>query len=317
MPADEALDLVERRLGVAVESVAISTNEQLEERLLAGERYDVITPSDYMVERLAARGALHPLDPALLPGRVGLAPWARRPVWDPDERWAVPLAFGTTGILYDRERLPDAGARGWAALLDPPPGVAVGLLDELREVIGAALIACGRDVNATDDESLAAAAALLERRADAIAGFDSDDFVGPVVDREVVAHHAWSGPAARAMRADERLAYAVPAEGAVLWVTTAAIDARCDRPLLAHAAIDVLLDPAVARITVERNGYATPNGAARALLAPELRDDPVLFPGEEVVRRCVTVRDVGAEGEERLERLWARLTRSGRSTPAR
>jgi spermidine/putrescine-binding protein len=339
MPADEALDLVARRIGVEVEAVAISTNEQLEERLAAGERYDVITPSDYMVERLASAGALRALDPALLPGRAGLAGWARSPVWDPDERWSVPLACGTTGVLYDRSAIPDAAERGWGALFDPPPGARVGLLGELREVIGAALLACGRDVNATDDVSLAEAEALLTRRAEAVVRFDSDDFTGPVVDGAVVAHHAWSGPAAAAIRAEaarasaaptagatptagaarggaSRLAYAVPREGAILWVTTAAISAQTERPELAHAAIETLLDPQIARITVERNGYATPNAAARAVLAPELRDDPVLFPPDDVLAGCATVRDVGADGEERLARLWARVSRGGRATPA-
>jgi len=315
MPADEALDAVEARLGVAVEAVAIATNEQLEQRLLAGERYDVVTPSDYMVERLAARGALLALDDALLPGRAGLAPWTRRPVWDPDERWSVPLAFGTTGVLYDRERIGEEDAASWSALLDPPEGVEVGLLAELREVLGAALIAAGRDVNATDPESLAAAAALLERRADAVVRFDSDDFVGPVRDGAVAAHHAWSGQAAKAVREQPRLGYAVPREGAVLWVTTAAIPAGCERPELAHAAIEALLDPQVARVTVERNGYATANAAARAVLAPELRDDPVLFPSAETVARCVTIRDVGAEGETRLERLWSRVSRRPGPSP--
>lgn len=331
MPADEALDLVERRIGVEIEAVAISSNEQLEERLLAGERYDVITPSDYLVERLATAGALLPLDGASLPGRAGLAAWARRPVWDPDERWSVPLACGTTGILHDREALPDAEARGWDVLFDPPEGLPVGLLGEVREVVGAALLACGRDVNATDDASLAAAEAKLRARADAVVRFDSDDFTSPVVDGAVVAHHAWSGPAAAAIRAEaargggdgaraggsaSRLAYLVPPEGAILWVTTAAISAGTTRPELAHAAIEALLDPQIARITVERNGYATPNAAARAVVAPELRDDPVLFPPDDVLAGCAVVRDVGPEGEERLARLWERVSGSRRSTAA-
>ncbi len=110
--------------GIACEQIA--TNEQLEARLRAGERYDLITPSDFMVERLAARGL--PAPPPPLPGRDALAPWVRKPVWDPQERRAVPLAFGTTGYLYDRARPPGAGT--WPALLAPPPGVTVGLLDE-------------------------------------------------------------------------------------------------------------------------------------------------------------------------------------------
>lgn len=316
MPADEALDAVEERIGVRVEAVAIATNEQLEERLRAGERYDVVCPSDYMVERLAARGELLRLDDGLLPGRAHLAAWARDPVYDPGERFSVPLAFGTSGYLYDRELLPGAG--GWSALFDPPAGVEVGMLGELREVIGAALLASGLDLNAADEGSLARAEELLaaQARAGAVRRFDSDDFVTPVTAGLVAAHHAWSGPASVAVRGVERLDYAVPREGAVLWVTTAAIPAGCERPELAHAAIEALLDPAIARRTVEANGYATPNAAARALLAPELRDDPVLFPDEQTVARCSIVRDLGAAADRRLERLWERVSRAVPSRPA-
>ncbi len=307
MPAPEALAEVARRLGVALEREQIATNEQLEQRLLAGERYDLITPSDFMVERLAARGMLAPLDPSLLPTRDVLAPWVRRPLWDPDERWSVPLAFGTTGYLYDRERLPGAG--GWRALLAPPAGVTVGLLDEPRELIGAALLAAGERFDATDERALAAARELLLRgaAAGAYGRRDSDDFVTPVRDGAVAAHHAWGGAVAAAVRTDPRLAYAVPEEGAVVWVTTAAISADCDRPALAHAAIAALLDPQVARLNVERAGHATPNAAAQALLPPALRDDPVLFPPAAVLARRLTVRDLDAAAAARLDALWAEI----------
>lgn len=307
MPAPEALEQVAARIDVALDCDEISTNEQLEARLLAGERYDLVMPSDFMVERLAARGMLAPLDPALLPARDVLAPWVRRPVWDPDERWAVPLAFGTTGYLYDPERLPGAG--DWRALLAPPAGISVGLLDEPREVIGAALLAAGERFDATGEGALAAARALLLRGAatGAYARRDSDDFVTPVRAGTVAAHHAWGGQVAAAVRADARLAYAVPEEGAVVWVTTVAISSGCDRPALAHAAIGVLLDPQVARLNVERAGHATPNAAAQALLAPQLRDDPILFPSAAVLERRLTVRDLDEAAAARLDALWAEV----------
>lgn len=302
MPAREALAAVSERIGVAIEAETIVDNGVLEARLAAGERFDLVFPSDYLVERLAGAGALRELDPALLPGRAALADWARDPAYDPGDRFSVPLAFGTVGFLYDRERLGDP--RSWSALLSPPPGTRVGMLAEHREVISAALLAAGRDANAADPDALAAAGALLAAQAPSVARFDSDDFVGPVVSRAVAAHQAWSGPASVAVRADPALGYVVPDEGAVAWVTTVAIAADCPRPRLAHAAIEALLDPRIARITVERNGFATPNAAARDLLAPELREDPVLFPAPATLARCTTLADLDAAAEARLAALW-------------
>jgi spermidine/putrescine transport system substrate-binding protein len=315
MPAREALTAVGQRIGVEIEvDDTIVDNGVLEARLAAGERFDLICPSDYLVAKLAAQGALLPLDDALLPGRAGLAEWARDPAYDRGDRFSVPLAFGTVGFLYDRAAL-GGDPSSWRALLDPAEGVRVGLLAEHREVVAAALLATGRSANDADPEALAAARELLLSGAAAYARLDSDDFVSPVVARELAAHQAWSGPASAAARADAGLGYVVPDEGAVAWVTTVAISAGCPRPRLAHAAIEALLDPALARITVERNGYATPNAAARALLGPELRDDPALFPDAATMDRCTTLEALDAAAEERVEALWrelvhARITRS-------
>ena len=302
MPAPEALALVGERIGVPVAFETVVSNEQLEEKLARGERFDLVTPSDYMVQRLAGRGALLALDDALLPGRRHLADWARRPAYDPGDRWSVPLAYGTVGYLYDRAVMGEP--RSWSALLHPPAGARVGLLAEQREVLAAALLAAGRGVNDDGPEALAAAGALLAAAAPAVAQLDSDDFVTPVLERRLAAHQAWSGPASVATRADDGLAYVVPDEGAVAWVTTVAVSADCPRPALAHAAIDALLDPAVARVTVERHGYATANAAARALLEPALRDDPVLFPDDATMARCTTLADLSPAAERRLAAVW-------------
>lgn len=306
MPATAALELAAARIGVALDVETIVVNEQLEAKLDGGERYDLICPSDYMVARLAARGLLEPLDDTLLPGRRHLAPSARRPGYDPGDRWSVPLAFGTVGILFERER--SGAPDGWSALFAPPQGARVGMLAEPREVVSAALLASGRDANATDPGALAAAAALLDAQAPAVAQFDSDDFVGPVRERRLVAHQAWSGPAAAAVRADPGLGYVVPREGAVAWVTTVAIAAGCPRPALAHAAIEALLDPALARLNVEQHGFATPNATARALLEPALRDDPVLFPSQQTLARCTTLQPLGSDGGQAVMALYERVS---------
>jgi spermidine/putrescine-binding protein len=212
----------------------------------------------------------------------------------------VPFAFGTTGYVHDESL---GQPSGWGALLDPPPGVCVGMLDEMREVVGAALVARGHDLNSTDPAALADAQALLIDQRARVARYDSDDFLSPVVDGEVAAHHAWSGPAALAVRRYPQLRYVVPEEGAVLWITTAAIPADAPDPDASRALIRELMDPELASQTTARYGYATPNEAARALLDRELRHDTTLFPTPATLERCHVVRDLGAD-EARVEAVW-------------
>ena len=313
MPAPEALGEVERRLGVALEAEVISSNEDLLARMDDSGPYDLVCPSDYMVERLVGASRLAPLDSDRLPSLTNLASWVRERPYDPDGASSVPLAFGTTGYLYDRWRIGEQGA--WDTLFDPAKGVAVGMLSEMREVIGAALIAAGHSPNDTSDGALSQARALLAVQAPSVVRYSSDDFVGPVVDGDVTVHHAWNGPSSVAVRAHERLRYVVPREGAVLWITTGAVPIDAPNPVDAHAVLENLLHPEVARPTVERYGYSTPNAAARRLLPPELEDDPVLFPDAGVLGRCEAVRDVGPEGLRRLEDLWSAVLPDGDVRP--
>jgi spermidine/putrescine-binding protein len=301
MPAPQALAEAGRRLGVDVIAEAVASNELLLERMDAA-RFDLVFPSDYAVERLRADGRLLALDRDLLPLRR-LAAWARDASHDRGCRHSVPFAFGTTGFLHDARR---GAASSWRALFEPASGTRVGMLDEVREVIAAALLAAGRSPNATDSDSLSAAQALLRAQKPAVARYDSDDFVTPMLTGAVVAHHAWSGPAAIAMHGCPWLGYVVPDEGALLWITAAAIPIDAPDPPRSLALIGELMDPELAAATTRQYGYATPNEAARARLEPELREDRVLFPSPVTLARCHAARDLGGE-EEKLTDIYRGL----------
>jgi spermidine/putrescine transport system substrate-binding protein len=298
MPAAEALAEAGRHVGVEVHAEAVASNERLEDRMRAAP-FDIVFPSDYLVERLVSRGELLALGaPVEVVGRI--AAWAREAPHDPGCLWSLPFAFGTTGYLCDA-RLPEA--RSWMDLLRPRAGTHVGMLAEVREVLGAALIAVGHSPNDASPRALERARELLRCQRPSVVRYDSDDFVGPVVRGEVTAHQAWSGPAAAAVRAHAGLRYVVPDEGAGLWITTGAVPASARDANAARAVLAELTDPALAALTTRTEGYATPNEPARERLPATLRDDETLFPADDVLRRCHTFHDLG-DGEARLARVY-------------
>jgi spermidine/putrescine transport system substrate-binding protein len=301
MPAPEALDEAARRLGTTMRTVTVASNEALEALMDSAAPFDLAFPSDYLVERLRGVGRLAPLERAGLP--LGpIAEWAVASVHDPGCAVSVPFTYGTTGFLCDPET--DCPTT-WDTLFAPPEGARVGMLAEVREVVGAALIAAGHSPNDTSEAALEQASALLERQRWQVARYNSDDFVGPVLEGTVIAHHAWSGPAAHAVRAHPGLRYVVPDEGAVLWVTTAAIPADAPDPELSHALLRELMDPDLLAYTTEHYGFATPNEAARRRLSRPLQADATLFPDEDTLRRCHVFRDTGPE-EHRFADAWVR-----------
>ncbi len=298
MPAGAALAEAGRRIGVRVEAEAVASNELLEERM-AGAQFDVVFPSDYLVERLIARGELLELE---LPRAVldRLLPWAHAAPHDPGCRRSLPFAFGTTGYLCDA-RL--AGAGSWDALFQPPDGLAVGMLAEAREVVGAALMARGRSPNDVRDQPLRDARKLLLGQRPRVAGYSSDDFVRPVVRGDVAAHQAWSGPASAAVRAHDGLRYVVPEGRAGRWVTAGAVPAGARCSELARRLLIELADPELAALTTATEGFATPSRVARDLLPRDLREDAALFPPEEVLNRCCAFHDLGGH-EASLTRIY-------------
>ena len=300
MPAPQALSEAARRLGGTIDAVVISSNERLEAELVAGAPFDLIFPSDYVVERLRAAGRLIALDALPL---ERLAPWAVWAEYDPGARHSVPFAYGTTGILRGAHAAPSPS---WWSLFTPPPGMSVGMLDEAREVVGAALIAAGRSPNDSGEGALAEAARVLFAQQPHVSAYSSDDFCGPVARGEVGAHQAWSGPAAAAVRLNVGLSYIVPSEGATFWTTTAAIPTDAPDPERSLKLLRELMDPQLAALTTARYGYATPNRSARALLPAALREDPVLFPDKQTRSRCQTLKDLGA-AESRLLNVWTAL----------
>lgn len=313
MPASEALAGAAERLGWPVSVSVVASNEALEAELehVRDGSFDLIFPSDYLVERLAAAGRLLPLDHDALPLHqlmdccVGAA-------HDPGCRWSVPFAFGTTGYLTRFKR-----ATSWEDLFDPPRGRRVGMLEEVREVVGAALIASGHGPNETSEQALGGARALLAQQRPSVARYDSDDFITPVLSGEVGIHHAWSGPAVQGTRRQPRLRYVVPEEGAVMWITAAAIPASAPDSGASTALLRELMDPELAALTTLQNGFATPNEVARRWLPSDLRDDEGLFPTPDTLARCHALHDLG-EDERLLASAWpvGEMTRRHRGTPS-
>lgn len=304
MPDGVGLERAAASIGRKLEVEVVSSNEDLEVLMDGGQPYDLVFPSDYLIEKLSAAGRLRDFSEDRRIDRDVLAEWCRHPEYDPDERFSIPFAFGVTGYLHSGR----GSSSSWSEFFDPAEDVRVGLLDEVREVFGAALIMDGRSPNRFDPDSLAAVERILQRQRPAVGSVSSDDFTGPVERGEVALHMAWSGPASMAIRRTPGLGFTIPDEGALLWVTTAAIPEDAPDPDTSLELIAALMEPDIAALAIENGGYSSPNVAARDLLGPELRDDPVLFPSLEEISRCQNTNSVSADEERAITDLWARLT---------
>lgn len=274
----------ERETGVKVVVEIVNSNELVMERLLGGQVWDVISPSDYAVQMMQEAGLLLRLRHENIRNLGNVARRFQNAAYDRELAYAVPLFWGTTGLGYDRSVYPEPPA-SWSYVFEPAKrAVAKGrisLLDDLRETLAVALLASGHPPNSVDPDHLAAAVALLRSVRPDLAGFDSETFEDNFGNGTNVLVHGWGGDLAQVMVGQPQLGYVLPAEGFLLFIDNLAIPSATPNRDEAERFIDYMLRPEVAAKLSTANLNPTCNGPGRALIAAEVSSSPSFLLPEE------------------------------------
>ena len=310
--APSLVEAFERGYGVDVVVDFYDHTDAMIAKLLAGGigQYDVVIAADYAVSVLRGRELLQPLDHARLPNLANLDATFRDLPFDPGNRYSVGYQWGTTGLGVRRDRAgdPAGGLDSWALVFDS--AAAVGpftMLDEPREVIGAALKYLGHSANTTDPAQLARAEALLraQRRrvltyASATGGRDL------LAAGDAVVAHGYSGDMVMARAEVPGIQYVLPREGAMFWTDNMVIPVRARSRYTAEVFINFVLDAEHGAALSNYTRFATPNHAALPMVDSALRNDPAIFPAAEVRARLEILRDLGAEARL-YDAVWTRV----------
>jgi len=287
----------EAEFAVSVVEDFYPSNEEMLARVAAGgAQYDVVVPSDYMIELMIEDGLLLPLTREAVPNIVNVDEDFIDPPYDPGLQFSVPYLWGTTGLGINVELLGDVEP-SWALVFDPEvagslPGRVL-LLDDPREVMGAALHYLGFSSNTTDEAELQAAADVIATARAWTAAYNSDLYAELLIAGEVVVSQGYSGNFLEAFGEDERFAYVVPIEGATLWTDNLSILADAPHPCTAHTFLDFILRPEQGARLTEYIYYPSPNALASAFIDPEILDDPSVYPPADVLDRLEFLEDTG------------------------
>ena len=324
--AEGALKSFTAETGIRVVYDVYDKNEILETKLLAGKSgYDVVFPSlKPFAERMLAAKILRALDKGKLKNLANLEPGMMRTLAAADAGNAhfVPYMWGTTGLGYNVAKVkaalgPSAPVNSWALLFEPEnarklAACGISVLDD-DEALAAALIFLRRDPNSATPEDLDAAAAAFRKVRPHIKHIHSSLYLDALANGDICLAHGYSGDVIQARnRAIEaknnvEVAYAVPSEGAVLWVDVMAVPADAPHADAAHAFIDYLLRPEVIAAISNKVSYANANAKATPLVDKEVREDPNIYLPDAVKTRLVTLK-VLDERERRLRtRAWTRI----------
>jgi spermidine/putrescine-binding protein len=297
----ELIDLFEETYDVNVTEDFYTSNEALLAQIRAGGAdFDVIVPSDYMVEIMIGEDLLLELDQEAIPNSANVDDAFAEPPYDPGLVYTKPYQWGTTGIGLDTEAVGDDPAASWAWLFDPEvagelPGP-VSILDDPREGMGAALYWLGYDPNTTDEGELEEAAEVISEARAWTATYTSDQYSELLLTGETVAGHGYSGNFLDSFfGADDpdRFTYVIPEEGATIWTDNMGILADAAHPCTAHTFINFILDAENGAELTNWTYYASPNAAATEFIEEEITSDPTIYPTDEVREKLFFLENTG------------------------
>ncbi len=315
----------EARTGIDVIYDTFDSLEVLETKLLTGASgYDVVFPSALVANRLIQAGALQTLDRERLSNHVNLDPAILRflAAHDPGNQYGVPYLWGTTGILYNpaliSERLETAPIDSLDMIFDPDilskvADCGVAMIDSPEEVMAIALNYLGLDPFTSDADDFKAVDGLLTAIRPHVRHFRTGSLINELADGDLCLVLGWSGDAglaqARALEAQTgvEVAYALPREGTEIFFDFLSIPADAPNPDHAHTFINFLMEPkAIAAVT---NLYYYPNGnkAALEFVLQEVREDPSVYPADELMAKLFPNLPRDQKTLRLLTRSWTRF----------
>lgn len=296
----------EEKYNIRVNYDTFSTNEDMYVKIKAGGAdYDVLFPSDYMIERMIKEDMLHKLDFDNIPNYKYIEGQFKNLEYDPQNEYSVPYMWGTVGILYNKTMVEEP-VTSWQILWDQKYSKQILMLDSQRDSIGITLKMLGFDMNTRDlDELEAAKQALIEQKPLVLA-YVGDDVKDKMIAGEAALAVVWSGDAVYMKWENPDLEYALPEEGSNLWVDAMVIPKTSKNKAEAELFINFMCDPEIAYKNADYIGYSSPHLEAKKMLDPELLNDPAAYPEMEELVNCDIFKDLG-DFLRVYDRIWTEI----------
>lgn len=304
----EVLNTFTEQTGIKINYVNFTQNEDMYAKLEAGAgEYDVIFPSEYMIERLIKEDRLEELNLDNIPNLQNVLDNLRDPSYDPGNAHSVPYMWGTLGILYNTDKVSEP-ITSWKSLFDGQYKGQVFMMNSLRDTIGLGLKALGYSVNTRDADELRQACDLLvkQKQDGMVAGNFVDETKDKMVAGEAALAVIYSGDALYAMEKNDKLAYVVPEEGSNIWVDGMCIPKGTKHKDSAEAFINFMCDPEIAQKNMDYIYYSSPIRQVVENLDEEQTANGALNPPQDVVARCEYYNDI-SDVMSLYENIWMEI----------
>ena len=298
-----------KETGIKVNYETYATNEEMYEKIKSGtNNYDMICPSDYMLERMVKEDLVQPLDFDKLPNYSNIDDQYKNQAYDKDNKYSVPYMWGTIGIIYDKTKIKDT-VDSWNVLWDTKYKNEIFMSDDMRNSLGVSLKRLGFSLNSTKaDEVKKAASELVKQRKDLNPVYIGDEVKDSLRNGEKQLAVIYSGDATVLIKENpNRFQYVIPKEGTNLWFDAWAIPKNSKHKAETEKFLNYLMDAKVNQKNVDYIGYATPNKETIKLLEDSVKNNKAAYPDKATLSTCEVFTDLG-DSKKLYSDAWMDVT---------
>ena len=306
----EVITLFEKETGINVVYEEFETNEIMYPKVQSGAiAYDVVCPSDYMIQRMIENDLLAELNFDNIPNvkNIGQEYFKQSRQFDSENKYSVPYCWGTVGILYNKTMV-DEPIDSWSVLWDEKYIDNILMQDSVRDAFAVALKYKGYSLNSTDLDELEEAKELLIEQKPLVQAYVIDQVRDKMIGNEAAIGVIYSGEAIYTQLENPNLEYVIPKEGSNVWIDSWVIPKNAKHKENAEAFINFLCRPDIAKMNFDYITYSTPNTAARELIEdPAIRNSKIAFPDASELERCETFQFLGDKNDAIYNKLWREI----------
>ena len=290
---EDLIPKFEKETGIKVVYEKYDTNEIMYQKIKSGgSKYDLVFPSDYMIEKMIKEDLLQKIDYSNIPNYKNIDEKFKNASYDPKDEYSVPYFWGTFGIMYNKTMVSDP-IESWDILWNEKYKQQILMLDSVRDTMGIALMKLGYSQNSINEAELQKAKEELIKQRPLVLAYGNDDIKDRILGGEAAMGIVYSGDAITLMEEDKNLAYAIPKTGTNKWIDAMCIPYNAENKKEAEKFINFMLDAQNAKQNIDYINYSTPNKAAFELLDEEVKNNPVAYPSDYIVKKSEFFIDLG------------------------
>ncbi len=305
---DSVIKGFQTQTGIKVNVSTYSTNEDMLAKVKSESEgaFDVVQPSDYMVEQMIKQGMLQKLDKSKMTNEKNISDAFLNQSYDPENQYSMPYLGGVAGIAVNTSKIKDS-ITSYADLFNPKYKKTIVALNDYRAVIGMAARSLGMSMNETDDSKLAQIKTQTLKLKGNIKLYDSDSPKSALISGDCNLGFCWSAEIALAMKDNPAIKIVFPKEGAYVFFDNWCITKGAKNAANANAFINYMMDAQTGKAVSEEFPYLQPNKAAVDLLGDSYKNNPAENVPEDVIKKGEHVKNLDTAALAKYNEIWTEL----------